>query len=95
MSMKELMSMSEIKQANKIFDDYLVDCNKCESYWLGQCDGVKQNEVRNCTAYKATREVDIPEQINKLKGDLCHLQVYNMMLTVLFIIHLLFNIFGG
>ena len=56
---------------------------------------LKLQETKNCTAYKATREVDIPQQINKLKGDICRLQVYNMMLTVLFIIHLLFSIFGG
>lgn len=80
---------------NKIFDDYMVDCNKCESYWLGQCDGVKLNEVRNCTAYKATREVDIPQQINKLKGQLRTFNRFNIWIMVLLLIHIIQHIIGG
>lgn len=44
-----------------------VDCNDCEKYWLNQCDGVCKARERQCTAFKATRSVVIPEQIKSLK----------------------------
>lgn len=52
---------------NKIFDNYEVDCNTCESYWNSQCDGVKVNDRRNCTSYKATRNVDVVEEVANMK----------------------------
>lgn len=52
----------------KRFSDWEeVDCNECEPYWTGQCDGVPKGSKRNCTAYKATRSVVIPEQIKRLQ----------------------------
>lgn len=76
---------------NKIFDDYMVDCNKCEPYWLGQCDGVKEHEVRNCTAYKATREVDIPKQIHELKGAIKEMFVYTTVTLLCLILYILID----
>ena len=85
-----------MSENTKRFDDYMVDCNKCEPYWLGQCDGVKLQETKNCTAYKATREVDIPQQINKLKGQLRTFNRLNNWIMILLIIHCLQHIiFGG
>ena len=52
---------------SKIFDDYEVNCNECKNYWDSSCDGVPITKRRNCTSYIATRTVDIPKQIEKLK----------------------------
>ena len=52
---------------SKIFDDYLVDCNECQSYWLDQCDGAKVGSQKACTAFKAVRRTDLPEQIENLE----------------------------
>ena len=55
----------------KIFDDFpAVDCNECESWWLNQCDGVKEGSTKPCTAFKATRRVNIPLQIESLTSAL-------------------------
>jgi hypothetical protein len=51
---------------SKIFDDYQVDCNECKKYWDSSCDGVPISKKRNCTAYEATRTVDIPKRIDDL-----------------------------
>lgn len=56
-----------MEKESKIFDNYEVDCNTCESYWNSQCDGVKVNDRRNCTSYKATRNVDVVEEIANMK----------------------------
>jgi hypothetical protein len=47
--------------------DVPVDCNDCEKYWDGSCDGVCKAQERHCTAFKATRSVVIPEQIKSLR----------------------------
>lgn len=53
----------------KRFDtwDNQIDCNDCEPYWTGQCDGVPIGKSRNCTAFKATRSIVIPERLNSLE----------------------------
>lgn len=56
----------------RIFDEYQVDCNECQSYWLDQCDGVSVGSQKACTAFKAIRRTDLPEQIKKLEKSLIH-----------------------
>ena len=58
-----------MKKGQILFDDWseVKDCNKCEPYWNNQCDGVKVGSKKSCTAFKATRSVDIPLEIETLK----------------------------
>ena len=52
---------------NKIFDEFpRVDCSDCSHYWDDSCNGVSQGSEKRCTAFLATRRVDIPQQIKKL-----------------------------
>lgn len=51
----------------KRFDEWDVDCNECELYWVNQCDGVQKAQKRTCTSFKATRSVVIPQELNALK----------------------------
>lgn len=50
-----------------VFDENYTDCNKCEAYWNNTCDAVTVGSERSCTAFKATRREDIPEQIKSLR----------------------------
>lgn len=49
------------------FDDWEVDCADCQHYWDDSCNGVPEGQKRNCTAFVATKKVDIPKQIEQLK----------------------------
>lgn len=73
--------------SHKIFDDYDVDCNTCESYWDNQCDGVKVGTTRNCTSYKATRKIDVLSTISDLKAKVKSLQVVGIIMGIAFILH--------
>ena len=52
---------------NKRFEEWEdVSCNECVHYWDSSCDGVPVDKRRNCTAYKASRTVSIPAEIESL-----------------------------
>ncbi len=56
--------------ADKRFSEWEeVDCNECTHYWDDSCSGVSKGEYRNCTSFKATRNVVIPQQIKELQKD--------------------------
>ena len=59
------------------FDNWsdVKDCNDCEHYWNKLCDGVPEGSERRCTAFKATRSVEIPAEIDALKERLKWLSV--------------------
>ena len=78
-----------MEKANQIFDNYEVDCNTCESYWNSQCDGVKINDRRNCTSYKATREINVVEELAKCKKDIERLWRSDLVIKVVIIAYLL------
>lgn len=80
--------MNPIENSHKIFDDYDVDCNTCESYWDNQCDGVKVGTTRNCTSYKATRKIDVVSTISELKDKVKSLQVAGVIMGIAFILHM-------
>lgn len=65
------------------------DCNKCSHYWDDSCDGMKPNSVGKCTSFKATRHIDIPEQIAQLKLKLLINYVIIIFLAILTIINYL------
>lgn len=50
-----------------VFDEQYVDCNTCEHYHNNTCDAVPVGSERTCTAFKATRKVNIPEEIKSLR----------------------------
>ena len=77
---------------NKIFDEFQVDCNTCESYWDNQCDGVKVGTKRNCTSYKATRKVDVVQEVSNLKFKVKWLRVSVLCVELAMIIHLVGHI---
>ena len=81
-------------QDNKIFDEYEVDCNECESYWDNSCDGVKVNDKRSCTAFKAVRKSDIPKRVDKLENTIKRMDTSLLLLYVALLLHLVSH-FGG
>lgn len=81
---------------NSRFDNWLhVDCNDCEHYWNALCDGVAKGSEKPCTAFKATRSTDIPEQIKVLRERLKLLNRGQILLGIAIIIHALGHILGG
>lgn len=78
------------------FDDWsdVKDCNDCEHYWNKLCDGVPEGSERPCTAFKATRRVDIPLEIKSLRKRLNWLYVSLIGMEVVVILHLLGHIMG-
>ena len=59
--------MDDNKDGKRFSDWEEVTCNDCDNYWTGSCDGV-QGSTRLCTAYKATRGVNIPLQVKSLQN---------------------------
>ena len=80
----------------KIFDDFPeVECNNCEPYWNNQCDGTPVGSERPCKAFKATRKVDIPDELDALRTHLTCLSVAFMLLGVAFVCHMIAHIVWG
>lgn len=79
------------------FDNWsdVKDCNDCEHYWNKLCDGVPEGSERRCTAFKATRSVEIPAEIDALKERLKWLSVSQILCAITLIVHALMHIFGG
>ena len=70
----------------KVFEEYpQANCNTCRSYMLDQCDGVPVGESRKCTAYEATRQSDLPMQIEKLNDEIKTIR-FNLILQALAIL---------
>lgn len=61
-----------------IFEEYPVDCNECHHYWTDVCDGSNENG-RKCTSFKATRMLNIPNEIKSLRNELRALQRGNLL----------------
>lgn len=50
------------------FDDFTpVDCLDCQHYWTDACDSLAIGSQKPCTAFLATRSIDIPLQIKTLQ----------------------------
>ena len=73
----------------KIFDDFpKVDCNDCEHWWDSSCDGVYKGTERQCKTFKATRGINIPSEVKRVKNDLRRLQITYYILVGLFMLQL-------
>lgn len=57
------------------FDDWEVDCGDCQHYWDDSCIGVPIEQKRNCTAFVATKKVDIPVRIERIESEVRGLRV--------------------
>ena len=68
---------------SKIFDEEYVDCVGCENYWINRCDGVSDDAERPCTAFVATRSINVPQQIKALKTQIKWLVRLIVILVIL------------
>lgn len=86
-----------MKKGDVLFDDWseVKDCNQCEPYWNNQCDGAKVGSEKRCTAFKATRRVDIPLEIKELRKALNWHSVAIILIAIRFILQTLDHIVGG
>ena len=84
-----------MKKGDVLFDDWseVKDCNQCEPYWNNQCDGAKVGSEKRCTAFKATRSVDIPEEIKALRSSLKWLRISFLGFAVALLMHLIGGFF--
>ena len=79
-----------------IFDESYVECNDCECYWNNSCDGSPERTERTCTAFKATRGIDIPPRVKTLEKRLLRaencisgLRLSIVLIGTAFILHLI------
>lgn len=73
---------------DQIFDDYNhVNCLDCHHYWNDTCDGPPTGLERPCTAFLATKRVDIPAQIKELQNGLKVVLYGSIALTACFLIY--------
>lgn len=86
--------MKSTKDSHKIFDEYHVDCNECQRYWLDQCDGTPEATERHCTSFIATKKVDIPERIKVLEKRLQSLTGCTVVMGIILVFHLLSHWLG-
>jgi hypothetical protein len=79
----------------KIFEDFQrVDCNDCSHYWDDSCGGVKKDSEKRCTAFLATKRVDIPEQIKALRNDIKWVYMAFFVETILLLLAIGCGLFG-
>ena len=79
----------------KIFSDFeQVDCNDCSHYWDDSCGGVKKGTEKRCTAFLATRKVDIPLEIKALRERVKWLRISGLLVNIVVVIHLITHILG-
>ena len=78
------------------FDDWseVKDCNQCEPYWNNQCDGVKVGSEKRCTAFLATRKVDIPVELEALRKAVKWLRISGFLVNLVVVLHLIGHILG-
>ena len=71
------------------FDDWndVKDCNSCETYWNNQCDGTSVGIERPCRGFKATRNVDIPNQLNNVEKAVQRLNWMIYIIAVSLLVH--------
>lgn len=84
--------MKPIENSHKIFDEYEVECNDCQRYWLDQCDGAKVNTTKSCTSFLATKNTDIPHKLSKLDDKVKSLGTAVTILEIIMLFHLLSHI---
>lgn len=71
----------------QIFDDFpKVNCNGCEHYYTNSCDGVQEGSERPCKSFVATRDIDIPEQLESIKKRMKNIEIGWIIFLALYLI---------
>ena len=79
----------------KRFEDWNeVNCNDCQHYWTDACDGVSKGSQKPCSSFLATRNTDIPLQIEWLRKRLNGLNWAFVFIALAVIIHCLVDVYG-
>lgn len=70
------------------FDDWadVNECNECGHYWDDSCDGTPIGLERPCRVFKATRKMDIPEQVRKVREEVKDLKKRTYLLCGLILV---------
>ena len=78
------------------FDDWadVHECNECGHYWDDSCDGTPLGLERPCRVFKATRKMDIPEQVRKVREEVKDLKKTSYILFGLLILSQIFDLLG-
>ena len=79
----------------KIFDEYEVDCNDCQRYWLDQCDGSKVNVQKPCSSFLATKKMDIPEKVKSIEEKYENIRICIITLSIVLALHLITELLNG
>lgn len=60
--------MKDTTSKPSVFDDYsdVKECIDCENWWLNICDG-SEGSTRPCNAFKPTRRVSLPKDVERLR----------------------------
>lgn len=64
-------------------------CEFCQHYWNSGCDGTEVGDIKNCTAYKVTREgswVKTVAELREATEDIFFCKVMNFVACVLALI---------
>lgn len=84
--------MSEPKR----FEDWTqVDCNDCQHYWTDACDGVSKGTQKPCSSFLATKRVDIPLQIKRIRQRQNGLDWAFVFLAIAILINYAVDLMGG
>lgn len=71
----------------QIFDDFpKVNCNGCEHYYTNSCDGVPEGSKKACKSFIATRDINIPEELESLRKRMKSLEIGWIILLALYLI---------
>lgn len=84
--------MASSVEDKKIFDNYGVHCEECQHYWNDACDGTREGVYKPCTAFVATKRIDLPSKVENLQKRLVRAQNSIWILYIIVILHLLSHI---
>ena len=80
----------------KRFSEWVeVDCNECQRYWDNSCDGCKdalKGSKTPCNSFLATRQVKIPQEIERLKKGYNGLKTAFVILSVIVVLMLILEV---
>lgn len=88
----------KINDEKGIFDNWEemteVNCNNCECYYDGSCDGVSLGSKKACKSYVATRRVNIPRRLERCEKSQRVVLWATIILHLEFMVYLILDILG-
>ena len=75
--------MDNGNKPTSIFDDYseVKECIDCEHWWTNACDG-SEGSTRPCNAFKPTRRVSLPKDVERLREQVDWLSAIVVLLVI-------------